>query len=248
MRTSRGAAPPRKRRARTQRKPATRRVLNVRLHSEAGGANDKAVAPLRKRESNTLRNRSAILAAAREVFSELGFGAATIRDIIRRTHLASGTFYNYFPDKESVLLAIMEEFTQRMRVRVHAIRMEARTTEELLRSSFRACFSLYAEEKTLIEMMARNAGELSLLGAGAILDPAVEELVADLRAKQKEGIIPKLDIERLARAAVALAAELGMHMLDRKPFDVEGTTEFVTQLMLGGMERLTGTSLSDDEN
>ncbi|MBI3782016.1 MAG: TetR/AcrR family transcriptional regulator [Deltaproteobacteria bacterium] len=211
-----------------------------------GGVPGKPAEPLRKRERNALRNRNAILSAAREVFSELGYGAATIRDIIRRTQLAAGTFYNYFPDKESVLQAIMEEFTQRMRARVHATRMEARTTEELLRSSFLTCFRLYAEEQTLVEMMARNAGEMTLLGAGAILEPAVEELIADLRAKEKEGVLPPIDIERLARAAVALAAELGVHMLDRKPFDIEGTTEFVTQLMLGGMERLTGKSLADD--
>ena len=246
MRAPRGGSKPAKRRGHAQRKTAARRVLHPRSHAEVVGANDTPVAPLRKRERNALRNRNAILAAAREVFSELGYGAATIRDIIRRTQLASGTFYNYFPDKESVLQAIVEEFTQRVRARVHETRMEARTTEELLRSSFLTCFRLYAEEKTLIEMMARNAGEMSLLGSGAMLEPAVEELMADLRAKEQEGILPHLDIERLARAAVALAAELGLHMLDRKPFDVEGTTEFVTQLMLGGMERLTGTSLSDD--
>jgi hypothetical protein len=42
------------------------------------------------------QNRQAILDAAREVFGELGYDAATVRDIIRRTGLASGTFYNYY--------------------------------------------------------------------------------------------------------------------------------------------------------
>jgi hypothetical protein len=99
----------------------------------------------------------------------------------------------------------------------------------------------------LIEMMARNAGEVSFLGSGPILEPAVEELIADLRAKEQEGILPHLDVERMARAAVALATEFGLHILDRAPFDVEGTTEFVTQLMLGGMERLSGRPLGDDD-
>jgi AcrR family transcriptional regulator len=199
---------------------------------------------LQKRETNALRNRAAILTAARDVFNEVGYGAATIRDIIRRTHLAAGTFYNYFPDKESVLREIIEEFTRRMRARVHETRMQAVTIEELLRSSFLTCFQLYAEDKALVEMMARNAGELNLLTSASMLEPAVEELAADLRAKESEGILPHLDNERLARAAVALAAELGMHMLGREPLDIEGTTEFVTQLMLGGIERLTGTSLA----
>ncbi|MBW2287221.1 MAG: hypothetical protein JRG80_22750 [Deltaproteobacteria bacterium] len=43
-----------------------------------------------KREQNTSRNRSAILRAAREASCEIGFGATTVRDIIRRTDLATG--------------------------------------------------------------------------------------------------------------------------------------------------------------
>ena len=49
-----------------------------------------------RREINRVNNRDAILRAAREVFTEIGLGATTVRDIIRRTDLASGTFYNYF--------------------------------------------------------------------------------------------------------------------------------------------------------
>ena len=52
-----------------------------------------------KREATKAANRAAILAAARVVFADIGFGAASVRDIIRRTDLATGTFYNYFPDK-----------------------------------------------------------------------------------------------------------------------------------------------------
>ena len=59
-----------------------------------------------KRERNKAQNRAAILDAARDVFTELGYDASTVRDVIRRTRLGSGTFYNYFPDKESVFRAL----------------------------------------------------------------------------------------------------------------------------------------------
>jgi AcrR family transcriptional regulator len=131
MKTRRAASKPRKRQVRSRRPAVSQQGQAPRLRLQAHSASDE---PLRKRERNALRNRNAILAAGREVFSELGYGAATIRDIIRRTHLASGTFYNYFSDKESVLRAIIEEFTERVRARVHDTRVEARTTEELLRS------------------------------------------------------------------------------------------------------------------
>ena len=53
-----------------------------------------------KREQNRIRNRRAILLAARECFRERGYEKSTIRDIVRRTGLAAGTFYNYFSSKQ----------------------------------------------------------------------------------------------------------------------------------------------------
>ena len=78
-----------------------------------------------KRERNKAANRAAILQAGREVFVEIGFGAANVRDIIRRTDLAAGTFYNYFPDKESVFRALVEESAEEIRVRAREARRRA---------------------------------------------------------------------------------------------------------------------------
>ncbi|MDE3115692.1 MAG: helix-turn-helix transcriptional regulator, partial [Pseudomonadota bacterium] len=62
-----------------------------------------------KREQTKAQNRHIILQAAHQVFAELGYGATTVRDIIRATPLASGTFYNYFKSKEEVFQAIQDE-------------------------------------------------------------------------------------------------------------------------------------------
>lgn len=191
-----------------------------------------------KRDRNSARNRAAILAAARESFGELGYGAATVRDIMRRTPLASGTFYNYFPDKPAVLRAIIDDFSARVRARVHARRMEAHSLEELLRSAFRACFELFAEDRFMTAVLARNAGEVRELTSAHVLDAAIRDLADDLRAKAAEIALPDIDIDAVAHAAVALATELGLHMIQRRPVDVDGTTDFVTHLMLGGIERL----------
>src|SRR6185436_1007303 len=61
---------------------------------------DVAYLPVGKREQTKVQNRQAILDAARDVFGEKGYEAATVRDIIRRTGLAAGTFYNYYRSKE----------------------------------------------------------------------------------------------------------------------------------------------------
>ena len=43
-----------------------------------------------KRERTKAANRAAILRAGREVFSDIGYGAASVRDIVRRTDSLSG--------------------------------------------------------------------------------------------------------------------------------------------------------------
>ena len=58
-----------------------------------------ATPPDGKRARNKRANRAAILEAARRCFLEHGYDAVTIRDVIRLSGLAAGTFYNYFPDK-----------------------------------------------------------------------------------------------------------------------------------------------------
>jgi AcrR family transcriptional regulator len=70
-----------------------------------------------KRDRTKAQNRAAILGAAREVFAELGYDAAGVRDITRRTDLASGTFYNYFPDKEAVFREVLDESAKEVRRR-----------------------------------------------------------------------------------------------------------------------------------
>src|SRR3954467_7845659 len=98
------------------------------------------VAAAGRREATKHANRSAILDAAREVFADLGYGAATVRDIVRGTDLATGTFYNYFPDKEAVFRALLEDSAKEVREVVRAARREARDVESFVRNGYRAYF------------------------------------------------------------------------------------------------------------
>lgn len=192
-----------------------------------------------KRERNNIRNREQIVAAARESFCEVGFGASTVRDIMRRSGLAAGTFYNYFDDKESVLRDIVLSFAAKVRERVHQARMEAGTLEDLIHSAFHATFTLHCEDRLLVTLLARNAGEVHELIATNVMDPAIRDLADDLKARSAEFGITGLDLDGFAHAGVALANEFGNRLIQSRPFDIDGTAAFVTDLMLGGIERMS---------
>ena len=99
-----------------------------------------------KREQTKLANRQAILDAARAVFRELGFEAATVRDIIRRTGLSVGAFYNYYRSKEEVFAALADDGARRFRPILHAEYLKASDFESYLRGAITAYFEFVAAE------------------------------------------------------------------------------------------------------
>jgi AcrR family transcriptional regulator len=193
---------------------------------------------LGRREATKLANRAAIISAARRVFAEMGYGSATVRDVVRRTDLASGTFYNYFPDKESLFRAVLEESAVEVRARVRAARRQAQSLEEFVAAGYREYFGFLASDPEAFELMRRNSGTIRAMFDEPIFGAGVEELAADLRAAIAVGIVPELDAEYMAAAMVGAALEVGVTMVRREPPDVEGATRFATTVLLGGMERL----------
>src|SRR5258705_8615286 len=121
-------------------------------------ANPAAIAG--KREQTKVANRQAILDAAREVFGELGYETATVRDIIRRTGLAAGTFYNYYRSKEEVFAALADDGAARFNPILKALRGQGTSFEEFVRQAIAAYFVFMADEHTSW-VARRPAGELT---------------------------------------------------------------------------------------
>src|SRR3954470_19926513 len=118
--------------------------------------------PAGRRELTKAQNRETILAAARTVFAQLGFAAATVRDIIRATPLASGTFYNYFKSKEEVYQAIRDEAALTIVPRLQKERADAETVEEFLASSFGAFFEFVIAQQGEVRSDRPGANRLRL--------------------------------------------------------------------------------------
>jgi AcrR family transcriptional regulator len=191
-----------------------------------------------KRERTKAANREAILVAARRVFSTIGYGAASVRDVVRETDLATGTFYNYFPDKESVLRALVDEITDEARARVHAARMAATTLEGFVSDGFRAYFELLAEDPDTVALMRRNSGTIRAMFDEPALGAGIDELRADLESAVTQGRIPPHDADLMAVAMVGAGVEIGLHMVEHEPPDVERAVGFVTDVFLGAFARM----------
>lgn len=77
------------------------------LDSLSAGINQEKGGLMRKKD-DTLRNT--LLRSAKNIADTEGIEAVNIRSIARKAGIASGTVYNYFSNKEEILLALTEEY------------------------------------------------------------------------------------------------------------------------------------------
>ncbi|MEL6246136.1 MAG: TetR/AcrR family transcriptional regulator [Pseudomonadota bacterium] len=200
---------------------------------------DTVLSATGKRARSKAANRSAILSAARAVFARIGYDATTVRDIIRETELAAGTFYNYFKSKEEVFEAIASDSTERFGEILARVREESTSFEDYIRAGYRAYFQFLHDENC--DAIECNAPHIALIGVRVDtpeMQAVFNEIRSDLEVAILRGEARHVDIEYLTAATVGIAREVGDHMLQRRPVDVDGATEFATDMLLAGVRAL----------
>ena len=192
-----------------------------------------------KRARAKEQNRQAILDAARAVFARLGYDACSIRDIIRETDLASGTFYNYFKSKEEVFETLTTDSVRRFRPLLRDVREQATDLETYIYGAYHAYFNFLAREND--KAISEGTPHLALIGVRvdtpemkAVSTEIRDDIVNVLEATDSAN----LDVDYLTAAAIGMAREVGDNMLSRRPIDPDATADFATRLLLGGLHSL----------
>ncbi|MBN9086460.1 MAG: TetR/AcrR family transcriptional regulator [Reyranella sp.] len=191
-----------------------------------------------RREQNKAENRAALLKAARTVFAEMGYGAAGVRDIVRRTDLASGTFYNYFKDKAEIFEAVVREMSVEIMRRHRGGRARARTAEEFFRSHISTYITFVVNEPEVLAFGRANVAPIRALIEKPDLQVMSRQLVDDITAAMERGVLPRVDPAYLAAALSGVVFEISVAMAARDPVDTEGAIEFATRMMMGGIANL----------
>jgi AcrR family transcriptional regulator len=195
-------------------------------------------APPGRREQTKQQNRELILAAARTVFADMGYGAATVRDIIRATPLASGTFYNYFKSKEEIYQAIRDDVALAIRPRLREERARALTVEAFISGSFRTFFEFVNSDKRNFRHL-RHAADITRMRLDTPeMIAGFEELREDLESAMAKGLFPPVDADFLMAAFVGVAFEIAERMESHDRPDPQAAAAFATALFLGGVQAL----------
>ena len=93
--------------------------------------------------------QEALLAAAAGVFAQRGYHAATVAEIAKGAHVATGTFYLYFPSKEQCFGQLVARFYETVLREVRRERRGAASVLVKLDRSIDAVLQCFRHERDL---------------------------------------------------------------------------------------------------
>jgi AcrR family transcriptional regulator len=145
--------------------------------------------------------RGELLEAARKVFEQDGYHAATVSAIVQSAGLSQGAFYLYFSDKKAVFAALQEEMAGLLRRRIYWATRDESDLRRRLEAGLKAYFGFYEDYR------AWNH-RLSIEGLG--IDPSFEARQVELYETLARGFAPTLKGLGVLFPDLAAAALIGM--------------------------------------
>jgi AcrR family transcriptional regulator len=88
---------------------------------------------LDRRQRRSVETRERLFLAALELFARKGFAETTVEDITEAADVGKGTFFNYFPSKDHILLAFGEMQLGKLEAAIETARQADTPMSEFLR-------------------------------------------------------------------------------------------------------------------
>ena len=188
------------------------------------------------RETNKTKNRQAIIEAGIRVFIDKGVSETTVRDIIRSTGLASGTFYNYFNSKEEVLVAIFDDFAKEIGKSVRDENVQPESFEEFLRIKLTRFFKFVSSKPEIFMIMSNNhnlVNNFSINTPQIILE--IDYLKEEISDYIEKGVFPNFDVDLFALVVRPITDSLAQEMMSQKKIDINKYTEKCINFLTKGL-------------
>jgi AcrR family transcriptional regulator len=160
--------------------------------------------------------RERILEAAVAVFSAKGYRAAAVDDIVRASDTSKGSFYHFFPSKEGIFLALVDQLTGLLANRVESAIAEEHGALRKVDAALATVLTLFAEHRTLARLLLVEAAGLGhgfdrkLIEAHGKLARIIQ---GHLERAIAEGSIPPIDAELAAYAWLGAIHEVVVRWL-----------------------------------
>ena len=195
-----------------------------------------------RRERKKDETRERIQRAALELFRERGFETTTVDEIAARADVAKGTFFNYFPRKEAVLGAMLDERMERLEGMLDALVLAPGSVREKLLKLAADGTTTYRHEPEISRYMLLELlkGPVSLLREkDQRAQAAVRRLI---EAGQASGELRSdIDLERATALFRGVFFHTMLHhVFDPTTFDPPTEVRARIEMLLDGLMARTG--------
>ncbi|NMO17339.1 TetR/AcrR family transcriptional regulator [Pyxidicoccus fallax] len=158
------------------------------------------------------RTRAKLLKAAESVFGEKGYERASIADITRKGGVALGTFYVYFPDKQSIFVEVVDELGTRLRRLIGESTAGCANRMEVEREGLRTFFQFVRQHPNLYRIV-RQAEFVDEACYRRYYDRFAKGYVRGLTQAMDDGEVRRMDPEALAYCLMGIGDFLGMRWI-----------------------------------
>jgi AcrR family transcriptional regulator len=210
---------------------------------------DKRLRPRKTpRQTRSVDTRARILAAAREVFAAHGYSAGTTNRIAEAAGLSVGSLYQYFPNKDAILVELVrahiEEGTREVLAAAAARSGRGDDFAALVRAVVAAMVEAHLPDRRLHRVLFEESPRPpSLLAELAVLENGVVDLVSRLLRET----FPGLAEPELPARIVVVTIESLVHRLvaNDRPLDTDRFIEETTRLVAGYVAGVGATSTKE---
>lgn len=194
-----------------------------------------------KLEAKRNRNRATIKQAAWQVFAEKGLDGANVRDIVTRSGMSVGTFYNYYGTLESVFHELLVDMTVAIRALAQSARARETELEPMLRNSNIDFLRFVRSVEYSLPFVQKNQHHVRsyLSKIGVIEDIAADFRVDLLRAMPNANFEPR-EMNYVASLVLATVLEFVLQSVEMKEEDIDEAATFIARLLAGGIEKCAG--------
>ena len=192
-----------------------------------------------KRQINKANNRSLIIDAGINVFLEKGISNTTVRDIIRKTSLASGTFYNYFKSKEEVLIAALDDVAILIGQELRDQRAKARNLEEFVSFQVRPFFEFAQDHSDIFMILNSNLNDVQSFNIETpMMSLELEYLKEDVTKAIKKGILPDVDVDYFCAIMRHVTEGVALSFITNKNSNknINESIKFCTNFIVNGFK------------
>lgn len=110
------------------------------------------------RRTNKIKEKMAgkrreIIKAARQVFAENSYQGTSVKTLARKAKIATGTFYLYFANKETLINTIVDEMFVELLEHIKNERAVYTDRFDKLQASMEACIKLFIKENNLAKIL-----------------------------------------------------------------------------------------------